>query len=56
MLTPAFHFKILEQFVDIFNEQSNILIGILEEEHSDTKYFDVAPYIARCTLEVICGL
>ncbi|KAI9560160.1 hypothetical protein GHT06_014171 [Daphnia sinensis] len=53
MLTPTFHFKILEQFIRVFNEQSAILV----EKLNDTvnQQFDIFPFITRCTLDIICG-
>lgn len=31
ILTPAFHFKILEQFVEIFDRQSSVLVNTLSK-------------------------
>jgi len=56
MLTPAFHFKILEEFFPVFGEQSRILIKILNEKFADGKVFDIFPYITRCALDTICGM
>jgi cytochrome P450 family 4 len=53
LITPAFHFKILEQFVDIFESASNILIEKLSKE-SENKSVDIYLYVTRCTLDVIC--
>ena len=55
MLTPTFHFKILEDFVEIFNEQSRILIAQINEALKDKNDFDIYPFITRCTLDIICG-
>ena len=55
MLTPAFHFKILEDFVQVFNEQSKTLIGKLSEAVKDGEHFNIYPYVTRCTLDIICG-
>ncbi|KAK5647779.1 hypothetical protein RI129_002671 [Pyrocoelia pectoralis] len=52
LLTPAFHFKILGKFIDIFEKQSNILNSILEK--FDGKEVDIAPFITLCALDVIC--
>lgn len=56
LLTPAFHFKILEDFVVVFNEQSHILVDklrrVASNEHNN---FDIFPYVTRCTLDIICG-
>ncbi|XP_064097710.1 cytochrome P450 4C1-like [Macrobrachium nipponense] len=53
LLTPAFHFKILEDFVDVFNGQCNTLIRKLGEK-ADGTTFDIFPYITRCALDIIC--
>lgn len=52
-ITPAFHFKILEQFVDVFNRQTNIFIKILENYGSNS--FDIYPHVSHCALDIICG-
>ena len=43
MLTPAFHFKILEDFLLIMNEQSLILTRKLDKMNG--KEFDIFPHI-----------
>ncbi|XP_069943438.1 cytochrome P450 4c3-like [Cherax quadricarinatus] len=53
LLTPAFHLKVLEQFVDVFNIQSNKLVSKLKKE-ADGCVFDIFPYITNCTLDIIC--
>jgi hypothetical protein len=53
MLTPTFHFKILEEFIHVFNEQSAVLVEKLGEKVGQD--FDIFPFITRCTLDVICG-
>lgn len=54
VLTPAFHFKILEDFVDTFDQNATILTKILEKKHGDGKTFDICPYVTVYTLDVIC--
>ncbi|PSN43020.1 Cytochrome P450 4C1 [Blattella germanica] len=54
MLTPAFHFKILENFIDSFIENSKILIKNLEKEVGSAS-FDAMPYVTMCILDIICG-
>ncbi|KAJ3616130.1 hypothetical protein MTP99_004897 [Tenebrio molitor] len=51
--TPAFHFQILEQFLDVFESSGNTLIKKLEKEVGK-KSFDIYPFITLCTLDVIC--
>ncbi|XP_044575509.1 cytochrome P450 4V2-like [Cotesia glomerata] len=53
LIVPAFHPKILESFVGVMNEQSNILVKILESQINKDE-FELFPYISRCTLNIIC--
>ncbi len=57
MITPSFHFKILEDFLPIFNEQANIMLECLERDEweKNGKIFNMYPYITKCTLDIICG-
>ncbi len=54
MLTPAFHFKILEQFIPIMNEQTNILVNNLRKTIRQP-FIDIREPIVECTLDIICG-
>ncbi|KAF2897329.1 hypothetical protein ILUMI_08847, partial [Ignelater luminosus] len=54
ILTPAFHFQILEQFVDVFDHYGNILVKKLEQEVGK-KSVDVYTYVTLCSLDVICA-
>ncbi|XP_015427377.1 PREDICTED: cytochrome P450 4V2, partial [Myotis davidii] len=53
MLTPTFHFTILEDFLDVMNEQANILVNKLEK-HVDGEKFNCFFYITLCALDIIC--
>lgn len=54
ILTPAFHFKILDDFMDVFNEQSAIMVKKMAKEiNSDS--FNIFPYVTLCTLDIVCG-
>uniref|UniRef100_A0A1A9WU68 Cytochrome P450 n=1 Tax=Glossina brevipalpis TaxID=37001 RepID=A0A1A9WU68_9MUSC len=53
ILTPAFHFKILDDFIDVFNEQSLILTRKLEHEVG-SEAFNIFPYVTLCTLDIVC--
>uniref|UniRef100_A0A670IPT6 Cytochrome P450 family 4 subfamily V member 2 n=1 Tax=Podarcis muralis TaxID=64176 RepID=A0A670IPT6_PODMU len=53
MLTPTFHFTILEDFLEVMNEQANILVQKLEK-HVDKEPFNCFFYITLCALDVIC--
>jgi cytochrome P450 family 4 len=54
MITPTFHFKILDNFVEVFSENSEILVSKLQKEVR-SQGFDIYPYITKCTLDIICG-
>ena len=57
LMTPAFHFKILDTFFDVFNKNAAILTRVLakEIERSNTREIDMIPFMKRCTLDIICG-
>lgn len=52
--TAAFHFKILEGFVDIFDHNSHILAKKFEK-HLDGNEFDVYWDLSLAALDIICG-
>ncbi|NWI96821.1 CP4V2 protein, partial [Pitta sordida] len=53
MITPTFHFAILNDFLEVMNEQGNILVEKLEK-HVDKEPFDVFLDITLCALDIIC--
>jgi cytochrome P450 len=55
MITPTFHFKILDTFIDVFNENSQILVDKLMKKSDGGEVFDIFPFITRCALDIICG-
>lgn len=58
MLTPAFHFQILENFFDVFNDQSRQLIKELEAaaaSPADDGSVNVYKILTQCALDIICG-
>ena len=55
IITPTFHFKILEQFVEIFDQQSSILVEKLQSKCDDTDGFNIQPYICLAALDIITG-
>lgn len=54
MLTPAFHFRILEDFTSTINVQSMVLVDILGKESQRSNGFDVVPKVTMCTLDIVC--
>ncbi|ODM92964.1 Cytochrome P450 4c3 [Orchesella cincta] len=53
-LTPSFHFKILEGFLRVFNEQCLVFKGVLERKMEENIAFDIFPVITHCALDIIC--
>lgn len=54
VITPAFHFKILEQFVDVMEKHAETFVGKLKT--FDGKKIDIFSIISLYTLDVICGI
>lgn len=53
ILTPAFHFKILEEFVDIFDSNADVLLGKFSREVGKGST-DIYPFMTHFALDVIC--
>uniref|UniRef100_A0A182S5C1 Uncharacterized protein n=1 Tax=Anopheles funestus TaxID=62324 RepID=A0A182S5C1_ANOFN len=54
VITPTFHFKILEQFVEIFDHQSNTFVQVLGTHAKTGNTFDIFRPVTLCALDVIC--
>jgi cytochrome P450 family 4 len=54
ILTPPFHFQILEQFLEVFESCGNKIVTIFENEVGKESV-DIYPYVTLCTLDIICG-
>lgn len=52
IITPTFHFKILEDFIDVFDANTDILVDLLSKE-LDKDSINIYPYIGRCALDII---
>ena len=57
LLTPAFHFRILDQFSEHLEQQAVNVVKELEEalRAARGQPVDVVPVISRITLRSICG-
>ncbi|XP_050086154.1 cytochrome P450 4d1 [Anopheles aquasalis] len=53
VITPSFHFKILDQFVEIFDHQGSTLVDILHLFAKSGETFDVFPLVTLYALDVI---
>ncbi|XP_064601494.1 cytochrome P450 4V2-like isoform X2 [Liolophura sinensis] len=53
MITPTFHFKILHDFLNVFNEQAEIMSRKLNG-HVNRGSFNIFSTITLCALDIIC--
>ncbi|GIY91170.1 cytochrome P450 4c3 [Caerostris darwini] len=54
LLTPAFHFRILDEFIPVFNEQANIFASKIASAMEKAEWIDITPITSLCTLDIIC--
>lgn len=57
IITPTFHFNILEQFVEIFQQQTTTMIEKLQNTNyiNEDKAINIYPYICSLALDIITG-
>ena len=55
LITPSFHFTVLQSFIEIFQENSNILVNKLNKMADTNEAIDIYPFITLCLLDIICG-
>lgn len=53
LLTPAFHFGILKQYVSTFNKVAEIFMEKIDELSADGRSVDVYPMVSRATLDTM---
>jgi cytochrome P450 family 4 len=53
IITPTFHFKILQQFVDVFNQQNRVFVNKLKEKKI-REPFDIYEMVTLMSLDIIC--
>lgn len=53
IITPTLHFKILEQFLEVFDRQSSVMLDCLEERAKLEQAFDIYPFMCLLTLDII---
>lgn len=54
-VTPAFHFKILEEFTEIFDQHANVLINNVLSKFGPKDKVNIYPIMTLMALDVICG-
>lgn len=55
IITPTFHFKILEEFVDIFDRQSAVMVEKLSSKADGKTVVDIFPIVCLTALDIITG-
>ena len=55
MLTPMFHFKMVEGYMETFNRESKLCAEQLDKFADGKQTVDLFSYIKRCALDIICG-
>lgn len=53
-ITPTFHFKILEQFFEVFIKHNQVLIKKIEKK-ADEQIFDIFPLVTASVMNALCG-
>lgn len=53
IITPAFHFKILQQFVDVFNQQNRVFIDKIRNREKCDEAFDIYSDVTLMSLDII---
>uniref|UniRef100_A0A1I8Q941 Cytochrome P450 n=2 Tax=Stomoxys calcitrans TaxID=35570 RepID=A0A1I8Q941_STOCA len=53
IITPTFHFKILEQFVEIFDQQSSVMVKRLTDKADGKTAINIFPIICSMALDII---
>lgn len=54
LLNPCFNLKILQSFVPIFNEKTNLMLSNMDKE-VNKGLIDISQYMFACTLDMVCG-
>lgn len=55
VITPTFHFKILEQFVEIFDQQSAVMVKKLSQKADGKTVVNIFPAVCLTALDIIAG-
>ncbi|XP_061400078.1 probable cytochrome P450 4d14 [Musca vetustissima] len=53
IITPTFHFKILEEFVEVFDQQSNVMVKNLMKEADGKTVIRMFPKVCLTALDII---
>ena len=53
LIAPTFHLNVLKSFIDLFNENSRLVVKKMQNENG--KVFDCHDYMSECTVEILLG-
>uniref|UniRef100_A0A182K968 Uncharacterized protein n=1 Tax=Anopheles christyi TaxID=43041 RepID=A0A182K968_9DIPT len=51
LIAPTFHLNVLKSFIDLFNENSRLVVNKMQKENG--KVFDCHDYMSECTVEIL---
>lgn len=51
LIAPTFHLNVLKSFIDLFNENSRLVVDKMHKENG--KAFDCHDYMSECTVEIL---
>ncbi|XP_064459125.1 cytochrome P450 4V2-like [Ornithodoros turicata] len=54
LITPAFHFRVLESSIGIFNKHAAIMVQKVQKSLREPS-IDIVPLLTMCSLDIICG-
>ncbi|KAM7305463.1 hypothetical protein ISCGN_015360 [Ixodes scapularis] len=52
LATPALHLKMIDNFMDVFNEHGNIMVDKMNEVSDKAEPASIYRYVQRCTLDI----
>lgn len=55
LITPTFHFNILDGFCEVFAENGAVLVERLQRHANTGQPVNIYPYVTKAALDVICG-
>lgn len=54
-MTPAFGHVMLTQDLHVFDEQSKILVNLLQQKAMEAETFDLWPFLINANIDIITG-
>jgi len=54
LITPAFHFNILQDFLAVMNEQGQKMMDLLDKRYAPGENINLGKMVTLCALDIIC--